>query len=906
LGLRGLAAPPQYSIQNLGIPTGAPNTFVSPLALNDQGHVVGYASKYTATGEFRAAFLWTSEEGYRLLGALPGSSGYSFAVGLNNSDEVVGYSSGGIGGPFLWSASTGMLELPAPVGANPGMATGISDDGTVAINAGPRSYVWNKSTGIRYLPGLSGGDETTTAGPVNRKGQIAGFVNGDQGPITVIWDHDRSVRAVGSEIGAMAISNAGHVAAGESIYTPGQGMSNVGDPPIGGSSLLPQIRGINSSGVAVGVYEFDDLYRSFVYFPGEGIFDLTRLVYADPGEDQGPVIREANAINDAGQIVVSGDGEGGPLLLTPVPEPATAVVLLVPLVLAIVPRQRRRVLACLCVCLGAALVAMPALADYRVIAFSGAPAPGTENGTTFLQFSAPALSLDGKVAFQAGLAGPSVDLTNDAALYAGAPGGWQVLARKGAPADAVLGPGVKQFVFSKVGSDYSYELGPAISQGRIASLAYYAGPGIDYTNDTAIIAGTPEAPVRVARFGDPAPGAPAGVFFKGLTLPRINAAGQYVIAAYIDGPNIVHEHDTSRFSNDSGLWYGDAAGAPRLLARSGDPVPGLPSTYVYAGVFFEANPSVNPSGQVLFEGWAIEPGTSISARQIMMTGTPGNVRKVVATGDSVPGAGDPNIRFFGGRAAAINAGGKVAYVGNFTGPGLFSPDAFGVFFATPSPAPDGPFSTQFLARSGTVAPGTPDRYRYFGNALVNDGGRVVFSASISPTGDLDVESGSGVWTATSPADVRPVFLSGTQVPGLPAGVTLSAGARAFTGDNRILLAGALSGPGVTAENDEAYYLVDLDGHLSKLLREGDLLDPGDGVLRPARNIAVFPNYTGSVTSGTSGFNDLGQLAFRVTFADDRQAIFLASVDPVVIPEPGVAMLGTVATIGLLYRRRRAP
>ncbi|HEY7120689.1 MAG TPA: choice-of-anchor tandem repeat NxxGxxAF-containing protein, partial [Tepidisphaeraceae bacterium] len=690
---------PQYATQFLGTPAGAPNTYVTPLAVNDQGHLAGYASRYSGLGEFRTAFLWTPQDGYQVLGALPGSGGYSSAVGLNNADQVVGYSGGGIAGPFLWTAQAGMLELPAPVGGNPGVATGIADDGTIAINAGPRSYAWTPSGGIRYLPGLVGGDGSTTAGPMNRNGQIAGTASSGGGPQGVIWDHDRSVQVVGSDVGAVAvaISSAGHVAVGNIIYSPGQGVTELEEVPMGGTSAVPEIRGINASGVAVGVYYFEDLYRAFVYYPGEGIFDLTTLALGD--ESAGNVLREANAINDAGQIVGTADGDQGPFMLTPLPEPGA--VLLVCATIPLLWRRRRRgakgrgaVLAT-----GATLlVVAPAFADFTLVTSSGAAAPGTEAGTTFLQFGLPTLSADGKVAFQAGLAGAAVDLSNDAALYTGAPGAWQVLARKGAPADPALGAGVKQFAFANVGYDFSYALGPALSQDLVASFAYFTGPGIDYTNDTAIVAGPPAAPVRVARYGDAAPGTPAGVHFVSLSLPRINAAGQFLLSGYLDGPNLVHEHDTSRFSNDSGMWYGDATGQLTLLARSGDPVPGLPAQFVYSGVAFENNPIVNPSGQVLFQAYAANLTNSNLPAQILMTGRPGNVRKVVATGDPVPGMGDPNVRFSNGSAGSLNASGQIAYRGFFSGPGLFAPDGIGIFVATPNPAPDGAYTTQFIAR----------------------------------------------------------------------------------------------------------------------------------------------------------------------------------------------------------------
>ncbi|HEY7119501.1 MAG TPA: hypothetical protein VH475_23115, partial [Tepidisphaeraceae bacterium] len=177
------------------------------------------------------------------------------------------------------------------------------------------------------------------------------------------------------------------------------------------------------------------------------------------------------------------------------------------------------------------------------------------------------------------------------------------------------------------------------------------------------------------------------------------------------------------------------------------------------------------------------------------------------------------------------------------------------------------------------------------------------AALVSAT-DSETQVGSGTWTATSPTDVRLVLRDGTHVAGIPDADTLSATAVALTNSGKILLRGTLAGPDINASNDEVYYLADsATGKLSELLREGTLLDAGDGSMRPAAKIAIFPNYSGSLTSGTSPFTDAGQLAFRVTFADDRQAIYIASAsgDPVLIPEPEFAAL--VVGLAACCRRR---
>src|SRR4051812_18358052 len=61
------------------------DNFVSAIAINNLGHVVGDSSK--------GPFLWTPEGGYKFIPSLPG--GYNYPTALNNSDQVVGYSNSG-------------------------------------------------------------------------------------------------------------------------------------------------------------------------------------------------------------------------------------------------------------------------------------------------------------------------------------------------------------------------------------------------------------------------------------------------------------------------------------------------------------------------------------------------------------------------------------------------------------------------------------------------------------------------------------------------------------------------------------------------------------------------------------------------------------------------------------------
>jgi hypothetical protein len=300
----------------------------------------------------------------------------------------------------------------------------------------------------------------------------------------------------------------------------------------------------------------------------------------------------------------------------------------------------------------------------------------------------------------------------------------------------------------------------------------------------------------------------------------------------------------------------------------------------------------------------ITPSASPSDRnplRVLYTGTPGNLHKVIATGDPAPGIANPSIWFRGAHQITQNNSGQIAFAGNFTGPGLFSPDGEGIYLSTPGPSPSDPHSIQLLARSGTPAPGAGGLlFRSTGFPRLSDSGRVVFTSGLTQPGDNDANwVGSGIWTATSPNDLKLLHRAGTHAPGVPAGDTLSAFALAITSQNQILLNGTLAGPDITEGNDQVFYLADINGNLSKLLREGDLIDPGDGLQRPISDIDFFSTSNWDVADGDSPFNDNAQLAFRVTFPDNTQAIVIATV-----PEPASATIALVFASVLVTGRRQ--
>jgi probable HAF family extracellular repeat protein len=145
-----------------------------PTDINNNGQVVGN-SEVANTG-YEHAFLYTGGAMVDL-GALPGQS-FSSAQGINESGQVVGWSSpgGGILYAFLYSA-----EKMTDIGGPGSFATSINDNGQVAgyfsVGGGAMDaflYSNGSLTDIGALPGPPG-DINTRALAISDSGQVVGW-----------------------------------------------------------------------------------------------------------------------------------------------------------------------------------------------------------------------------------------------------------------------------------------------------------------------------------------------------------------------------------------------------------------------------------------------------------------------------------------------------------------------------------------------------------------------------------------------------------------------------------------------------------------------------------------------------------------------------------------------------------
>jgi probable HAF family extracellular repeat protein len=306
------AALPPYSWKDLGSSTDA-------FALNNSAQVAGDYYSYTIHANL--AFRWTRgvKQG---LGTLPSPyDSRSYAKAINEGGMVVGtsYSSAFKGHAFLWTPSSGMVDLGTALGADDQyFAKGINNTGHIV---GYRQPASSNQRAFIYFNGdmqdlLMDGSE---ANDINDAGQVVGMSGGE----AFLW-RDGVRLGLGylppvgywSSSWAYAINEGGQVVggsyAGLNIYhaflwTNGIGMQDLGTLP--GGENASEAYAINVWGHVVGWSATsttgDPTPHAFIYRPdwSDVMLDLNNLVQKLPNDE---VLILAYGINGAGQIVAQG------------------------------------------------------------------------------------------------------------------------------------------------------------------------------------------------------------------------------------------------------------------------------------------------------------------------------------------------------------------------------------------------------------------------------------------------------------------------------------------------------------------------------------------------------------------------------------------------------------------------
>jgi probable HAF family extracellular repeat protein len=327
-GAPAVAGNIEYTIADLGVLSSAPSNGGShPTAMNAAGEVVGYGDIYT---DYSHAFLYAGGGPLVNLGSFGGDSSVSVATSINSSGMVVGYSGQPVA--FLYTQSGGMQTLGPVLGNTTSYAWGLNNNGQIVGYYGPASggvdgFIYNAASGSMidlgaYLP-LCINDAGLVGAVVNSGSQESAYVSSGG---TGTWVNIGSLG--GTNTTPYAINSSGEVVGGSSITAAsenrqpfiysGGSMTDLGT--FGGQ--LGLAFAVNDYGVVVGSADLpgDLTGHGFVYYGSGTIEDLNNLI--DPA--LGWTIDGAAAINDNGRIAAEAYQEGGPyhaVLLIPIPTP---------------------------------------------------------------------------------------------------------------------------------------------------------------------------------------------------------------------------------------------------------------------------------------------------------------------------------------------------------------------------------------------------------------------------------------------------------------------------------------------------------------------------------------------------------------------------------------------------------
>lgn len=255
-----------------------------------------------------------------------------------------------------------------------------------------------------------------------------------------------------------------------------------------------------------------------------------------------------------------------------------------------------------------------------------APSGGSTLNTAFSSVSqqASALSGTGVAVFKSTLTGGDVNGTeNDNAWIMGTPGNLQFLIRE---ADTLLNGAV---AIATLGFNAAINDAGMVLHDETLSTTLGNNPAT--ANDDKVILISLPGPVHqiLMREGDPAPGTASANYSSSPTLAQgFSQSGQTAFyTALANGDTVVGQNDAAIFAG--------GIGNVQLVVRKGDTVTGLAVGETLATI--TSGISYTDHGGVAFIGFVGGPNVGTANDAAVFAGTAGNVRVIAREGDPAPG-----------------------------------------------------------------------------------------------------------------------------------------------------------------------------------------------------------------------------------------------------------------------------
>ncbi len=234
------------------------------------------------------------------------------------------------------------------------------------------------------------------------------------------------------------------------------------------------------------------------------------------------------------------------------------------------------------------------LGALQKIVQAGDPAPFTEPGTVFASsfFWGVRLSDSGLILLIYDLSGPTIDSSNDRAMYVGYPDNPQLIWRRGMQA-----PGCEEGVVFAWADGVGFN-----DEEQVGFRGGLSGPGVTSASNTGYWLGGADDLGLVAREGEQAPDLPAGVLWAGANFPGINVYGEIAFFSPLVGPGITPQ-------NNHAIWSG-IPGDLSLVVQRGQSAPLMPDGIVLSLLSTSAIVPVNQRHELAFRANLSGPGIS--------------------------------------------------------------------------------------------------------------------------------------------------------------------------------------------------------------------------------------------------------------------------------------------------------
>ena len=508
-------------------------------------------------------------------------------------------------------------------------------------------------------------------------------------------------------------------------------------------------------------------------------------------------------------------------------------------------------------CVAAGLGNQRAGADHlvRTIALSGTLAPGAQ-GAMFRSFSSPQINNLGRVAFTAQQIGPGIRPPNDGITERGVwseglGSGLELVTR----ADDIA-PGTDGKIFRRVFLSALNDEGQVVIDGTVIG-------GSREDQGLWILRSRSQLEL-IVRENDPTPWINGARFSEtGAFGPYFNERGQVIFEQGIrDIPETQYESDVLQWSNGS---------VRPLNIKNG-------MALEIAGVSVNRidHISVNEAGYVSFAAYLQGVGvTPDNDWAVFVRDLDGGIRLIVREGDAPPGsANDQLVKTFAFQNVSTSRLGLATFLADVA--------------PLPDMAPTGTNrgiwserigdSLELLAKAGDPLAGEPGIKLYPFRLATNDSGKVAFFGGLSGQ-SVTSENDVALLSEGFGTGFEIVARSGSPVPGVADAVFQQLDDLDINNSGQLMFWAKVSGPGISAANDDGIWAQNREGIVQLVVREGMEIDVDDGSGVDLRTVSTF----NSLGIPRSNFNDRGQIVFAVNFTDRTSGIFVSNV--AAVPEP---------------------